>query len=245
MSDLTSLRAILKLELNTNTGYLDIAIADALRHVRHERLWFNGGKFEFVTSENRYEYPLPADFLGLRGRVYCTPSSSTTSGRYPLKSATTDEVETFLYTGVDYGSYEARGFAKKAAIDMNGRAILISPIPDPGGDAIFFRYTRDLGTPVYTVSTTSSAPPSLSETVTLLSPTGGTLESTFTNDWFKEGFKLVKERALYEMYSRFYGGTKESTINAQGALLRYLEELKRLRGETAQVGAGLTIRKHF
>ena len=122
---------------------------------------------------------------------------------------------------------------------------MVAPIPDPGGDAIFFRYTKDLGTPLYTVSVTASAPPSLSETVTLLSPTGGTLESTFTNDWFREGFKLIKERALYEMLGRFHGGTDQSIRDSQSALLRYLEELKRLRGETVQIGAGLTIRKHL
>lgn len=239
------MRAVLKHETHTNSPYIDIAIADAIKHNRGERLWFNGAKYTLTTVDSVYEYPLPADFLGLRGRVYCTPENSTSNGRFPLQSATTDEVETYLYSGAEYDTLEERGTAKRVAIDLAEKRLLVAPIPNPGGDTIFLRYTKDLGTPKYTVSTTSSAPPSLSATVTLLSPTGGTLEASFTNEWFGEGFKLTKERALYELFTRFHSGTEEAQKNAEGALIRYLEELKRLRGETAQIARGTRIRKHF
>lgn len=245
MSDLTSLRAILRLELHQNSAMVDVAIADSIKHVRAEKFWFNGAAHSFTTSLDQNRYELPRDFLGLRGKVRVTPSNSTTTGRYYLHASTADEVEDLLFDGVDFASYENRGYAKRYGIDLMGKAILIAPKPDPGGDLVEFKYTRDLGTPTYTISTTLSAPPSLSPTVTLLGPNGETLQSTFTNEWFKEGFKLVKERALYELWSRFHSGTEEAAIGAQGALTRYLEELVRLRGETAQISSVTKVRKHL
>ena len=245
MSNLTSLRAILKIETKANSDFVDVAIADAIRFVRSEALWFNGALHSFTTIEDQYRYKLPDDFLGLRGKVRVTPSSSSTSGRYAMQEGTTDEVEDQLYSGSDFGASQERGYAKKFAIEFFGKEMLIAPIPDPGGDLIEFKYTKDLGCPVYTVSTTSSASPSLSTTVTLLGPNGETLPSTFTNEWFGEGFKLIKERALYELFTRFHTGTEESVIGAQGALQRFLEELNRLRKEAAQQQSNMKVRKHL
>lgn len=245
MSDLTSLRAILKIETKANSDFVDIAIADAIRFVRSEPLWFNGSSYSFTTLVDQYKYKLPDDFLGRRGKVRVTPSNSTDSGRYSLIESTVDEIEDYLYTGVDYGSYEERGYAMRFAIDFHGKTMLIAPKPDPAGDKIEFRYTKDLGTPTYTISTTVSTPPSLSQTVTLKGPNEETLQSSFTNEWFKEGFKLVKERALYELYSRFHSGTEESAIGAQGALGRFVEELVRLRKEAAQQQSVMSVRKYL
>lgn len=152
-------------------------------------------------------------------------------------------METDLYDGVDMGVYSYRGIAKRIAIDLMEKKILVAPVPSTGGDTIEFKYTKDLGTPTYTITTGASSPPSLVTSVTLLGPSGETLPSTFTNEWFKEGFKLVKERALYELFSRFYGGSEEAQSSAQAALIRFLEEEKRLIGETAQMGAALEVRK--
>ena len=233
------------MELRSNSPFVDVAIADAIRHVRSERLWFNGNRHSFLTVANQYQYQLPADFLGIRGKVYCTSSTDSTS-RYRLQPATADELEEYLYEGYDgYDSIQNTGVPRKYAIDLMDKVMLIGPIPSDGGDGISFKYTKDLGTPTYTISTTNSAPPSLSPTVTLAGPNGETLESTYKTEWFGEGFKLVKERALYELFTRFHAGTDDSAQQGTAALTRYLEELQRLRGETAQTQSNITVRKYL
>jgi len=239
------MRALLRLELKANSNYVDIAIADAIRHVRAEKFWFNVHSYTLTTVDDVYQYTLPADFLGIRGKVYCTPENSSSSGRFKLQPCTADEIEEILYDGSDYGSWESTGVAKRYAIDHGNKTFIIAPRPSTGGDTIYFKYTQDLGTPIYTVSAVSSAPPSLGATVTLLGPDGQTLPTSYTNAWFQEGFKLIKERALYELFSRFHSGTEESSGMAQTALMRFLEELNRMRGETAQQQAPIKVRKHL
>ena len=239
------MEALLKLELGINTAFVDIAIADALRHVRREELWFNGGRHSFTVAEDVYQYPLPSDFLGMRGKVYVTIGGSTSNGYRAIEPATPDEVEELLFLGIDYDTTQTTGTAGKYAVDLLDKVLLIAPMPSDSGDLISFKYTRDLGTPNYTVSATSSAPPSVSPTVTLTGPNSETIPATFTNAWFDEGFKLVKERATYELWSRFHGGTEEAQAKAQGALMRYLEELQRLKSENAMLLSNVKVRRHF
>lgn len=244
-SDLASLRAVICGELHRNSEFVDIAIADAIRFVRNEKFWFNGDSHSFLTIADVHVYDLPKDFLSFRGRAYVTPENSDTTGRYPVNTVSADEIETYRFSGEDYGVHENRGIARQIAADLLGKRLLIGPMPSNGGDLIEFKYTKDLGTPVYTVTTSSSAPPSIVSVVTLLNPDGGTLSSTFSNEWFGEGFKLIKERALYELWSRFYGGTEEAAVSAQGALSRFLEEKSRLQGETASIAAPNQVRKYL
>ena len=224
---------------------MDASIADAIQHVRNEVLYFNGDRHSFLTEANRYEYELPSSFLGLRGKVRAVENNSTTSNPYELQPMTADELEDTLYSGVDYGSEEESGVAGRYAIDLLEKKILIGPIPSTAGDRVYFKFTADLGTPTYTMTTAASAPPSLGSVVTLLGINGQTLESTFTNAWFKQGFKLVRERALFELLTTYEGGSEETGVQAQLALTRYLEELNRLRGESNQIQSGREIRKHL
>lgn len=244
MSDLTSLRAIIKSRIHQNSGWVDAAIADAFRFVRNEELSFNASQTTIDTVADQIAYPLPDDFLSVRGRIYYTPANSDQTGRYPLKATTLDDVETFRYTD-DWEGDEIVGTARKVAIDFAGKQLYLAPTPSDDGDEVFFRYTRDLGTPVYTATTTSSAPPSLSSTVTLLGPDGQTLPSTFTNEWFKQGFQLLTAKAVQILWSQYHGGTEEAQLQAQNAQLAYLEELLRLRGESASKTNHLEIRRHI
>lgn len=241
------MRAILRLELDSNSDYVDIAIADAIAHVRDKQFWFNGARHTFTTVDGQYRYKLPSDFISLRGKPRVTPANSTASGRYPLLPATADEVEDLLYTGVDFGSYQERGYAKRHAIDLIDDYFLIAPMPSTAGDVIEFKYTKDLGTPTYTVAATSSSAPAVSPTVTLKGPNGETLESSFTSAWFinGKGFKLVKERALFELFSRWHGGTEEAVVQAQLANARYEQELNRLKAESADKQSIVKIRGHL
>jgi hypothetical protein len=239
------MEALLKLELGINSAFVDIAIADSLRLVRSEELWFNGGRFAFTTADGVYQYPLPKDFLGIRGKVYCIVGGSTSNGVKALQPSTPDEAEELLYMGIDYDTTQTTGVAGRYAVDLLDKVLLIAPIPSTSADLISLKYTKDLGTPNYTVSASSSTPPSVSPTVTLTGPDNQTIPATFTNAWFDEGFKLIKERASHELYSRFHGGTEESMAKAQGALLRYLEELRKLRSETAVQASNVRVRRHF
>ena len=242
MSTLATLQAILKAELHSNSPFVDAAIAQAFRDVRGEELSFNSKKYTLTTVADVNEYPLPDDYLGMRGDIHCSPSGSATV-RYPLKRSTVDEVESYLFSISEYAAYETSGRAKLVALDGPGHRLLLAPKPSSGGDTIFFRYTCDLGTPVYSATVTSSAPPSLTQTTTLLSPDGGTIETTFTNAWFKEGFELLRSRASYILWSTYHSGTEEAQLKAQTQLLHYREEMMRLRGESAEKQSINTIRK--
>lgn len=239
MSDLTTLRAIIKASMRTNSPWTDAAIASAFQKVRSEALWFNGSEFTFSTQSGVSRYPLPPGFLGLRGKVYCTPNSSDESGRYPLQSYSVDEYEEYRYASTEWGGWENSGRPRGFAIDNNGKKMMLSPEPDSGGDKIFFRYTIDLGTPLYT-ATYSSTP-----TVTLLSPDGGTLEGTFTSPWLIHGFNLLKDWALFELWTTYHGGTEQAREYSQAAAARYVEELNRLRGENTQIASVSKIRRYL
>lgn len=244
MSDLTSLRAIIKLRAKLNSSYIDACIADALRHVRNEQLHFNTGSFTFATTNGTAEYPLPNDFLSILGEVYYTPDEASESGRYKLQPVGLDELEEYRYRQ-DWGADEISGESRRVAIDLSGRKILFAPTPDTDGDKVFFRYLKDLGTPVYTASTTASAPPSLSPTITLLGPDGQTLNSDYTTPWFTHAFELVANRAVHILWSKYHGGTPEAAQKAQEAQVAYLEELSRLRGETSMKTNHLRIRPYI
>jgi len=246
MSDLASLRAILKSELHVVSPYVDAAIYTALNKLRSEPLDFNVAKYDLSLSTDRSSYPLPKDFVGLRGRVYCTPSGQSDSARYEISPRSPDELEKYKYGIDDYRGGETIGQPKWYAIDHNGREFLVAPIPSEQGDKIYFKYTKDLGTPKLSASVTASTPPnSATATMTLLSPDGGTLESTFTNAWFKEGFDAVRSLALYNLYARWHSGGENASQRAQIYLLQHVDELQRLRGESALKQSVRSIRKYL
>ena len=239
------MRAILKSELHAVSPFIDAAIYTALVKLRSEPLYLNLGKWNFSTEDGVSSYPLPKDYVSLRGRVYCVPTGQEESARYELRQLSYEELEKYKFgTGEwEYSGIEVIGQPRVYGIDYAGKEILISPQPSESGDKIFFNYIKDLGTPKLSVSVTSSTPPSNSSTMTLLSPDGGTLESTFTNQWFKEGFDAVRSLALYNLWTRWHGGSDETGAKAQMALLSHLEEINRLRGESSMRQSVHTIRR--
>lgn len=244
MSDLTTLRAEIRTSLHMNSPYVDAAIANAIDFCSNEELYFNGAKFEFKTEANVFSYPLPKNFLRLRGRPFCTPSGESDQNRYALMPFTTDEAEeskTLLSRYTELGWLESYGNPRAYALDVVEQSMLLAPLITTGGDTIFFRYTMDLGTPTYTM--TYGASP----TVTLLGPSGETLPASFSNSWFVqgEGYKLIKERALYELLTTYHGGTDQSQVNAQAALMRFLEELKQAREKTSDLQSVVDIRPYL
>jgi len=50
---------------------------------------------------------------------------------------------------------------------------------------------------------------------------------TYTSPWFKEGYDLVKNRAIYYMYKRYYRDMEA----AQASVLEYADHFNRLRVE--------------
>lgn len=244
MSDLTTLRAEIRTSLHMNSPYVDAAITNAIDFCSNEELYFNGAKFEFQTVANQFDYSLPRNFLKIRGVPFCTPAGQGDQNRYPLMPFTTQEAEeskTLLSRYTEMGWLESYGNPRAYAMDVVSGKMLLAPLVTTGGDTIFFRYTMDLGTPTYTMTYGSSP------TVTLLGPDGETLPSTFSNDWFIQGkgFKMIKERALYELLTTYHGGTDQSQVNAQAALMRFLEELKQAREKTADIQSTVDIRPYL
>lgn len=226
--------------------YIDAAIYTALTKLRSEPLGFNVAKYSLSLVTDKANYPLPKDFVGLRGKVYCTPTNQSESSRYELSPRSADELERYRYGVDDYRGGETVGPAKWYAIDHSGMEFLVAPIPSEDGDKVFLKYTKDLGTPKLSVSVTASTPPnSATATMTLLSPDGGTIESTFTNAWIKDGFDAVRSLALYNLLSRWHNGGENAAQRAQLALLQHIDELQRLRGEASAKQSVRVIRKYI
>jgi hypothetical protein len=230
------MRALIKSELHMNSPYVDSAIADAIDFCKKEPLKFNGSSYTLNLYGDQHSYDLPKDYIALRGDIFITPADSGTQYRYKLKSGTISEVEEYLFANPAASDYLSNDSTFIYAIDVNcdeGSKILVAPRPSTGGQTLFFRYTKDIGTPKYTSSITTSTPPSLNNTITLLGPDGETLASTFTNAWFKEGSQLIRARAIYLLWTSFHGGTEQAAIKAQGALMKWNEEMMKHRSEAA------------
>lgn len=247
--DLTTMRALIKSELHINSPYVDGAIADAIEFSKREALKFNGASYNFILEAERYAYPLPEDFVSLRGEVWLTPSGAENTYRHKMTSTTVDMIEESIFTNPSTSSdVMGSDCTFYYAIDRNSDTnpsvsrMLVAPRPTSGGQNVFFRYTKDIGSPKYTATVTST-PPSLSNVTTLLGPSGETLPSDFTNEWFKSGAKLVRARAMYYLWSTYHGGTEEAAIKAQSSLMQWSEELLRLRAETSITNTPKTLRR--
>lgn len=233
---LATLQADVENALRKRSPFITPALVDAFRHVRGEEMWFNGASFKFETVADMQSYALPEDFLKLRGDVYMRDSVGGTS-RTTLIALTVDELERYSFNGTDGDGYwreQITGVPAAYAIDRIGKRMLLAPV-EPGDRVVEFRYTRDVGTPQYTATTTTSTPPSMTATYTMTGPDGQTIPTTFTSPILEHAYKLLKERALYELYSNYEGGNEQMAAKAQAALMRYLEELQRLRAETSDV----------
>lgn len=233
------MRALIKSELHMDSRYVDIAIAESIEFNRKEHLKFNGASDTITLAADVYKYELPKDFISFRGDVYITPADSDDIYRQKMNSVSVDFIEDALFMGpVNNYSYYGLDVPHYYAVDNVSSTepalsvLLVAPKPTTGGQKIFFRYTKDLGTPRYTATTTQSAPPTLNSTVTLLGPDGETLAATFTNEWFKTGARLIRSRAMFLLWSTYHGGTEEASVKAQTSLLAWQEELLRLRTES-------------
>lgn len=244
MSTLDTMRAMLRTELRMNSPYVDAAIAEAIKYCRNEEYWFNAAKHTFLTVADQYQYELPSDYLSIRGEVFVRPNGSDGT-RYIARHISLDELESYLFSLSEWDGYQSTGRTKVYAIDNASRKIHLGPTPSNSGDEVYFRYTKDLGTPTYTATTTSSSPPSLATVVTLTDPDGSTLSTGFTNEWFKEGFDLVRNRAMYYLWTRYHGGTEESQVKAQNYLMQFLEERMRIRGESADKTSPRLVRRYI
>ena len=240
---LTSLRSAVKAKLHINSPYVDAAISEALRFYRSEEVWFNVSTYKFTTETDLFSYPLPADFLGLRGDVYCTPSGSDEdSSRYALRPRTADEIEQFRFGLTEWDSTTFIGVPKIYAMDFNGKSMLLAPVTEAGGDIIFFKYTADYGTPDYTVSVTSSVAPSLQTTVTMVDSGGTSVATTFMSPWIENAFDLILHRAVFCLLTDYH--ISDSNMQrAEVYRLKAEDELRRIKGENAQLAKPPRIRR--
>lgn len=224
-----------------------LAIAEALRYNRTQEVWFNKPVIWISLAEGEYEYSLPDDFLGVVGTVFYRPSSSTDPSQTfqrVLKDGGVDMIEEFRLYPTDYsGNYDsfARGEAEKFAIDDANHTILFAPIPSTSDGTVHFRYLADLGTITYKYTGGAWAfyEPFKEGTTTV------TTSSTYTNAWFTEGADALRERAMYYLWSRVYGGSEEGDMKAQRSLLQWQDAIQKLIRETNKKQSVKTIRAHI
>lgn len=246
--NLTTMRTILKSELRQNSPYIDGAIADSIDYNKSEVLKFNGGSHTIMTQEDVHSYQLPKDFISLRGDVYITPESGSDNNKMRMGSSSVDMVEELLFSDYPTGSESDSGSPRVYAITNFGDPspnLLIAPRPSTGGDALFFRYTKDIGSPKFSATFEAVSPPTLAPTFTLLGENGDTLPSTYTSAWFTEGRELVRSRAMYYLWTRYHGGTEEASVKAQAALMQWTEEILRHRKEVAMSSIPKQVRRYI
>lgn len=216
-----------------------IAICEALKFNRKNLYYFNEKRAELATKEDEYAYDLPSDFLGFVGGVYYTPSGSDGSFRFQLKEATTDEVESYRFSGNDYNSFATSGRPLLYSVDMVGKRLIVAPVCSTSDEKIEFRYLSDLGSPRYRYASSAWAFYE-GDTENAIADT-----STYTNAWFTEAFDLTMWRALYYLWSSIYGGTEESAAKAQTAMLSHTEARLRLMDEGSKRHSKRVIRKYI
>lgn len=220
-----------------------LSIAEALRYNRAIETWFNRRKIYITLEEDRYAYDLPADFFGIIGPVFYRPNTdedtvSTVSQR-KLRDGSQDMVEEYRHFATDYSSSVnmfTRGQAELYAVDDTANQILFSPIPSSSDGIVHFRYLSDLGTITYKHDGTNWVfyEPG---TETAISVT-----STYTNAWFTEGIDMLRERTMYYLWSRVYGGSQEGEQKAQRSLLQWKDAQTRINAEGSKRQSMRTVR---
>lgn len=222
-----------------------LSIAEALRYNRTQEVWFNKTVFWVSLSEGIFEYDLPEDFLGIVGSVFYRPSSTTDpSQTYQrvLRDGGIDMVEELRMYPSDFtGGYDyfAKGEAEKFAIDDASHKIVLAPIPSNSDGTVHFRYLADLGTITYKHSGSAWV---FYEPFT---QTAITTTSTYSNAWFTEGADALRERAMYYLWSRVYGGSEEGETKAQRSLLQWQDAMQKLIRETSKKQSIKTMRAHI
>lgn len=210
------------------------AIVESVRFNRAHHFYFNEGRGGFTTIRDHYDYNLPGDFINLIGRAFYSPVA-TPEVKVPLQNRTADWAETarYLGDGLEPGSINS-GQPRSYAIYSN--RMLLVPVPTTTGEAISFRYVRDLGTPSFRYNGTAWA---------FNDPAGAPITATYSNAWFVDGYALTLTRALHYLWSRVYAGEAQATNNAQAALVNWLEEEARLRRETTKKKSNRSVSMHL
>ena len=241
MADWQTMVADILQEVNkpNDSDLADRAIASALRYLRSERFWFNEGTFEIITIKDQFEYAMPTDFVSLIDRPYIT--WDTSSSRRALLDKTHEFTNDYRHYTWEFNGFSVTNQGVPAAFalvpdsDMPQRSkMVVVPIPDQDGRIIDGRYVRDFGIPL--VKYTGSA-------WTLLDPANetDTVPPTYTSPWFIEGYDLLKNRAIYYMYKRYYRDMEA----AQAAVLEYADHFNRLRVEHNRRSAVRTTRGYL
>jgi len=214
---------------------VDKAIIESIRYNRKFLFTFNQAKAKLRTVANSRTLSLPVDFLGLITEPYIQTSEDAYNKR-KLVSRTLDWIEENEWRGTEWETAITTGEPRFYAMDPSNKTINLVPIPQDDGELITFTYHKDPGTPTYKYTGSAWAfytPFTDSET----------LAATYTNEWFKEGYHLVYNRAAYLLWTRVFGGTEEASIRAAEHLKQWAEEVNSLRAEGAVFQAPTEIRR--
>lgn len=210
------------------------AIIEAIRFNKNQRFWTNERSSTIVTTSGQFRYPLPSDYLGLASDVFYQPADDQTY-RAPLRQRTVDWCEEMKVRGDTWDTSINSGNPDFYAIDESTSEILLCPIPYVDGDKIDFKYITDMGVPSFKY---------VSSAWTFYQPgTTVALTDAFTNGWFTEYYELIFNRAAYLLLSTVYGGTEDSTVRANEHLKLWMEQLNKLRTDTARRSSSSTIRR--
>lgn len=211
-----------------NDGALvERALCESLRFLRTMRFWWNEKKLEIPTAVDEGEYDLPGDFLGFVGKVFYVDESSAETKR-ELVPRTMDWLEANRYAGPEWEPTLSSG--RPLYYALSSRKLFLAPIPDSAADLISARYLYDLGTPQESYSGSAW---------TVYAPNTETaIASTFSHEFFKEGYDILKHRTIYTVYDNVW----KDPENAQRHLQKFLEALDRIRSETTRRKAGRELR---
>lgn len=209
------------------------AIIEAIRFNKNQSFWSNVKQFSISTTQDRYRYSLPTDFVGLASDVLYKPQDNEQN--IVLRERTVNWCEEQRYRGDIWDASISTGNPDFYGIDVHSHELVLIPVPYQDGDVVTFKYIYDLGVPSYKY---------VSSTWTFYQPNSTVaLTDTFTNGWFQEYYELTLNRAAFTLLSTVYGGTEESTIKAQEHLKLWIEQLNKLRTDVTKRASKHQIRR--
>lgn len=202
------------------------AIIDAMEYCKSIPTHFNIKTLTILVKSGVYSYELPSDFISIYSNVFYSQdiTNDNSTGRFIMREMGFDKVEEMRLASDEYNTWDNSGRPLWYGIDISDSTFpngdrkvnfVVSPIPNSDGACIQFRYISSLGIPKYIYGTG------------VIDSNGDAIAGTFTNGWLQHGKSLIREMALFYLWSGTMGGTEEA--NTAAGLHKANADLERSR----------------
>lgn len=204
-----------------------IALIDSMEDNKRYSFWFNQARDEIITQAERYNYPLPNDFMGLIGTPIFNSTSNAAGSRRRLEYMPPNFIEENKWRGPDTEMTLNTGDPEMYSIDLMKNEMLLLPVPSIGGEKISIHYTRDCNIPYYTYDAANGWQ-------FFRKGTTVAIDDDFENDWLIHASELIINRAGFKLLNGAYGGTNEAAKKAQDCMQAWMDLLNTKKSENTK-----------